>query len=376
MTDAIASSDGIGFMYSNLQNALFMKRWLSFSALVLVVLLGYVAYTLHQAGSFKTIVSAHEGIVLDSLKGLAGVEDLTIDQQTGVAFLSSDDRWAQRFGKARKGAIYALNLRDSLPKPLLLTGTFAEEDFHPHGISLLTTSDGLKYLFVVNHRLQTKVNTIERFAYRNDSLVHEHTFTDSLFISPNDVVAVAKEQFYFTNDHDRRPDFWRTVSDFLRLNSGYVVYFDGEKSQSVSEKMQYANGINVSLDGKELYVAASSGKEIYVYDRNGKTGGLTLTQTIALDTGPDNIEIDTAGNLWVGCHPQLLKFVAHASNPLSIAPSEVIKIDAQDHHVSTILINDGRALSASSVAAVYGPILLVGPVFQDKILIAKAKTNL
>lgn len=353
-----------------------MKRWLSLGALVLLLLLGYVAYTLYQAGSFKTIVSANAGLALDSLKGLAGVEDITIDQQTGVAFLSADDRWAQRFGTARKGAIYALRLGQAKPQAVLLTQTFADEDFHPHGISLLTTKEGKKYLFVVNHHLQNRLNTIERFVYRNDSLIHEQTFSDSLLISPNDVVAVAKDQFYFTNDHHRRPDLWRTMGDFLQLKSGFVVYFDGKQALAVTDKMQYANGINLSPDGRELYVAASSAKEIYVYDRNISTGTLTLTKTIALDTGPDNIEMDAAGNLWVGCHPQLLKFVAHASDPASIAPSEVLKIEGKTHRVTSVLLNDGRALSASSVAAVWGRILLVGPVFQNKILICRSNKNL
>ena len=43
--------------------------------------------------------------------------------------------------------------------------------------------------------------------------------------------------------------------------------------------------------------------------------------------GVDNIEIDADGILWVGGHPNLLRFKAYAQGKKETAPSEIIKID-------------------------------------------------
>lgn len=351
-----------------------MKRFLKALLVTLVIIGLWILKTLYDAGQFKTIIPHNEGISIDSLKGIPGTEDLTIDQQTGIAFLSSDDRWAYRLHKKPvKGAIYGLNLNDSISHGVVLTTHFQKQNFHPHGLSLFTTPNGQKFLFVINHQLgsnlKDSVAVVERFAYRNDSLVYLETISDPLFISPNDLVAVGERQFYLTNDHDRKADLWRTIGDFLQLKGGFVVYFDGQKASAVSDKMQYANGINA--DSKRVFVAASSAKEIYVFDRNVSNGVLTLKHTIELGTGPDNIELDAEGNLWIGCHPQLLKFISHADHPEKLSPSQVVKINAQDFGWKEIYLNDGRPLSASSVVAIYKNKMLIGPVFQDKVLVCR-----
>jgi len=76
--------------------------------------------------------------------------------------------------------------------------------------------------------------------------------------------------------------------------------------RKVAEAPSYANGINISPDRQTVYVAATVGKKIYVYDRDRNAGDLTLRRTIDTGTGVDNIEIDQNGNLGIGCHPKLL----------------------------------------------------------------------
>ena len=339
----------------------------------LLIIALFALNAIWQSGSFKTIKNSFAGIS-QKIVGLAGVEDITIDQTTGIAFLSSDDRWAKLFRKQpTKGAIYTLNLNDSIPHPLSMTAHFADEDFHPHGISLYKTPEGKKMLFVVNHKKSE--NTIEIFEYKNDSLLHQKTISDVLLVSPNDVVGVGENAFYCTNDHDEKASKWRSIKDLMTIGTGNVCYFDGQKMHATTkEDIKYANGINTSADGKKLYVASTSGKKILFYDRDIATGKLTKSSEWDANTGVDNIELDLEGNLWIGCHPQMLKFLSHAKNESKWSPSEIIKITMLSNgqmEQKTIYMNGGSEISGSSVGAVYKNKLLIGPVFQNHIVLGE-----
>ncbi len=352
-----------------------MKKSIQITLLLLLFLGIYVTNTLYQSGYFKTIKNHFEGNT-QLIKGLVGTEDITIDQNTGFAFLSSDDRWAFRLRKETpKGAIYGLNLTDSVPKLLNLTANFPIEDFHPHGISLYSSPSGSKTLFVINHRKSG--NYVEIFNYKNDSLIHQESITNKLLVSPNDIVGVGERIFYFTNDHDEKFSAWRNIKDILKVGMGNVCYFDGlNMSKTTIENIKYANGINVSLDGKTLFLASTSSNKVLVYERNVSTGELVKFDEIDTKTGVDNIELGTEGNLYIGCHPQALKFLVHAKDSKSISPSEIIKIKYRgkgDYDQKSIYINDGSEISASSVGAVYKGKLLIGPVFQEGIVLGKMK---
>ncbi len=333
----------------------------------------FILRTVWLSGAFKTIANKFSGTVM-AVEGLPGVEDIAIDQTTGIAFLSSDDRWAKMLrNQTVNGAIYTLDLNDSVPNPVLAKTNFLKNDFHPHGISFYLSPDGKKMLFVVNHGANG--NFIEIFEYRNDSLQHLESISDSLIVSPNDVVGVGERSFYFTNDHNEKPSRVRGFKDLLMIGTGNVGYYDGTQVTITSaQDILYANGINVSLDGNHLYAAATSDRKILVYQRDTSSGALMLNSEIETGTGVDNIDVDAEGNLWVGCHPQLLKFLSHAKDEVALSPSEIIKLTpAGDGKFmqQSIYMNDGSELSASSVGVVYKNILLIGPVFQRHMLIGR-----
>lgn len=346
-----------------------LKNILKILAIFFLILALFVLKTVYQAGTFKTIENKFEGSCQKI--NLVGVEDITIDQNTGIAFLSSFDRWSARLdSKLKKGGIYAFNLKLNAPIAIPLTTDFRQKDFHPHGISLYQSPEGKKILFVVSHRKAKDV--VEIFEYKNDTLWHQETVSSSLLASPNDIVGVGERSFYVTNDHNEKQSTERTIKDYLMIGTGNVVYYDGKTLKHTGIKgIKYANGINVSADGKQLYLAATTARSISVFDRNIQTGALTKVIEIETGTGVDNIEIDTAGNLWVGCHPQLLKFGSHAQDENKLSPSEIIKITPLadgKYKQETVYLNDGSEISASAVGAVYGQHLLIGPVFERHFL--------
>ena len=350
-----------------------MKLWKKILLGVVAVIILFVAKTLIQSGSFKTIVPHFDGQITE-VSGMVGVEDITIDQTTGIAFLSSDDRRATFAKKPTKGAIFMLNLKESATKPINLTTNFAENDFHPHGISLWKSPKNEWFLFVVNHLKDEAV--VEIFQFLENKLVHKETIKDKEIISPNDIVGVGERSFYLTNDHNLQISTKRTLMDYAQIGSGNVCYFDGKTMAKMSEGILYANGINVSNDGKKLFVAATAARKVLVFDREIATGKLTEIDEMNLGTGVDNIELDNEGNLWLGCHPKLLAFLSHAKDSTALSPSQILKIKYESKGKFTaeeLYLNDGKPISGSSVGAVYqNNILLIGSVFERKILVGRS----
>jgi arylesterase/paraoxonase len=228
----------------------------------------------------------------------------------------------------------------------------------------------------VNHRHEG--HFIEIFDYVENRLVYRESISGELMTSPNDVAAVGPRSFYVTNDHGNTSALGRTLEDYLRLEKSYVLYFDGERFTKAAEGLSYANGINLSGDGKTVFVAATTGLKIYVYDREASTNALSKREEIFLGTGVDNIEMDAAGNLWVAAHPQLLTFTRYAKDPANLSPSQVLKITLApngEHRIDEIFLDAGEALSGSTVGAVFGQKLLIGSVFDDKFLVCEMNEN-
>jgi len=76
--------------------------------------------------------------------------------------------------------------------------------------------------------------------------------------------------------------------------------------------------------------------------------------------------------MWIGAHPNLLRFSAYAAGKEETSPSELITIDYRDtgdYEVKSIYVNDGETMSGSSVAVVYGNYIYTGNVMDDQFLI-------
>jgi len=338
-------------------------------ALVAVVILaaGWVLQLLWVAGQFKTL-EPHFGGSCARIEGVVGAEDLTIHPRTGVAYLTAYDRRAAAAGRPPRGALYAYDLEASPPSFVNLTPD-AAPGFRPHGLSLYAAPDGRDALFVVNHAGGR--HTVEVYDLVEARLSHRETLADPLLVSPNDLVAVDPRRFYVSNDHGSPEGFRRTLEEYLRLPLANVVYYDGERFSEAADGVRMGNGINLSSDGLTLYLAATVGRSVRVYDRDPASGALALRQEIPIGSGGDNIEVDADGALWIGAHAKLLDFVAHSSDPSRLAPSQVLRISERADAgwvVDEIYLDLGDQFSGSSVAAVRGERLLVGAVYDAGIL--------
>ena len=342
-----------------------LRRLLTALAVVVLLVGGWFLWLMNAAGEFRTLRPHFEGSC--TAVPVVGAEDLTIHPRTGIAYVSSCDRWALFAGKPPHGAIYAYDLNAASPRPVNLTPD-ASPTFSPHGVSLYVAPDGASTLFVINH--ERGRHTIEVYDVDQSRLTHRTTLSDPMLVSPNDLVAVSPTQVYVTNDHHYPSGTMRTIEDYLRRPWANVVMWDGHGFREVASGIRLANGINQSSDGKTVYVVATIGQAVRVYDRDTATSNLTFRREIPLESGGDNVEVDADGTLWIGAHPQLLTLVRYMGGGRPYAPSQILHVipSGGGAEVKEVYLDRGEQISGASVGAVRGTRLLIGAIADSKLL--------
>jgi arylesterase/paraoxonase len=341
------------------------------------VVIAFGLKTWKDAGEFKTL-DYHSDLNCKAVGGVESSEDITIDPETGMAFISSVARGLDRDkSEPAHGAIFGYDLKSGNPQLVNLTPGIDKKldgGFFPHGIALYIADDGAGSLFVINHR--TNGDFVEIFDYKDGALKHRRSVSGDLMHNPNDLLAVGPDTFYVGNDHGARTFNGQILEDFLKLPKAYVLFFDGKQFRTVAEGLRYTNGFAMDRDGKTLYVGETTGRSVRTYERDPKTNGLKLKDILDLDTGVDNLEMDADGNIWVGAHPRLMTFIKHAKDVSKPSPSQIIKLTPKQgggFDVKDVHLEDGIQLPASSVAAPYKNKVLIGLVFAPKFGVCEIK---
>ncbi len=342
-----------------------IKKVILIALILIVVFIGNIFIS---TGYFRTIENNFDGKIVKKI-ALPGAEDITVSSIDSFAIVSSTNRRVYPSEKEQYGGLYFMELKsgDFRITPLTLN---IKTSFAPHGISMIQKDSTYK-IAAINHT--PKGHSIEIFTLIGKSLSHEKSLTDDVMISPNDIVFIDENRFYFTNDHGKTKGIGRFLEDYAGLEASNVIYFDGENYSEVAKDIAYANGINFDAKRNLIFVASPRKFLVKVYFRN-KDGTLNFIEDIPCGTGVDNIEIDEDGILWIGAHPDLLKFATYAKGKEEISPSEIIRIEYRnknDFTVETVYMEDGTEMSASTVAAPFGNLLLTGNVMDDEFLILK-----
>lgn len=357
-----------------------MSPVLRWSLIVLAVLVGIVSvlgWRFLAAAGYFTAIKQEVAAQCTTIPSPPGPEDIQIDRARGLAFVSASDRRALMGGNAAsRGGIYTIDLTAPSDQWSLHPVTASEPaDFHPHGISLYSGPDGMRRLFAVNHRAAGG-HSIEIFDIAADgTLTLFKTIEDPLLVSPNDIVAVGPDSFYATNDHGTSNRRAAMIDDLLLMRKGDIVYYDGKSMKVAGGRLAFPNGINVSADGKSIYVTEFFGLALHIYTRDAATGALSPRDYTPLGTGLDNIDVEEDGALLIAAHPKITSFIGHAGDPKKLSPSQVIRVELSPKgdggRAGTIYLNLGEQISGSSVAAGYRDLMLIGNVFDPKILVCK-----
>jgi arylesterase/paraoxonase len=333
-----------------------------------LILLAVVAHDFISTGLLRTVENHFDGEVVKEI-GLAGAEDITVSATDSFAIISATARGVYPPKETEKGGLYLMELKSGNFIVKHLTRDF-QGPFAPHGISMFK-HDSTYTIAAINHTEHG--HSIEFFELVGEELTHTRTERSTALVSPNDLVLIDAQRFYVTNDHGYTEGIGKLAEEYGNLAVSNVMYFDGQQYTEAAKGIAYANGINLDRDRNLLFVASPRRFLIKVYQR-AEDGQLTFIEDIPCGTGVDNLEFDTEGNLWSGAHPKLLRFAAYALGKKETAPSEVVKVTYRakgDYSVESIYTDDGAQLSATSVAAPFGNLLLVGTVKDKKMLVLR-----
>ena len=126
-----------------------------------------------------------------------------------------------------------------------------------------------------------------------DGKAIETYFHSDDFNQPNDITIAADGTIYASDPHWKRREgqIWR----ISKSADGTVV---GER-MAAERRMSTTNGIDLSIDGRTLYVGESDTREIWAYRIDGAR--LLSPRLVKRfdDFGIDGLRIDTEGNLYV-----------------------------------------------------------------------------
>ncbi|XP_077986246.1 serum paraoxonase/arylesterase 1-like [Glandiceps talaboti] len=336
-------------------------------------------------GYFKTIFN-HEPGPCRIVPGIdEGSEDITVTRD-GIAFISSGHRilGTEIPTEKREGGIYIFdyNYPEKSVQELPLLGGFDTTTFYPHGISLYEDpKSGDLTLYVVNHHTSEK-DRIEIFAYDQEERVLNHlkSVTDDNIYNVNDLVVIAPETFYYTIDmHFTNAPVARHYELHTLVAWAKIAFYEKGESRILSSGYGFTNGINISPDGKYLYVAELVAGNVRIFERK-EDNSIVEVKKLELNTGVDNIEVDrNTGELWLGCHPILEQFWKYVEDRSELTGAQVLKIrlDSKKAPLDTIdirevFMNDGTLLKGGSGASYYDNKLLVGTVF-DKLAYCEIK---
>lgn len=355
-----------------------MKKPLSFFLLALVVVAAAGSYLYWNAsvrlGETTTLIPRFDG-QCSKMEGLVGVEDMEFDRFGGRIVLSSDDRRQADASNRPRGALYLLpadgfeNWTDRTD----ITGG-APAQFHPHGLGLYQDGEGKVSLFVVNHPggANSKTpTTVEIFDLVDGRGVHRKTVSDPRITRMNDVAPISHDSFYVTNETNAARGSPSELFGVLTNSGGGSVWFyNGKDWREVETGLGFANSVAYEGQSNTLYVTATIHRALRIYDVNRTTGALTLKQhgAVFLGTGVDNITFDDTGNLVIASHPKLMTFAAHARNPATRSPSQVLYVEPANKRVDQIYLTLGEPMSGAAVAVKIGPKLLIGSVFEPFVL--------
>jgi hypothetical protein len=235
--------------------------------------------------------------------------------------------------------------------------------------------NGKVTLFIINHLKEYAV--IDKFDVQLKNGIPYLTFIERFhdkehFHLLNNIKAISEFSFYATDHMYYRPDtLMGTVEIYSVMKYGMLLYYNGKKTLVVDSGLVLPNGVNMSPDGKYLYMV-NRVKELRVYEIQ-QDHTVKLVQEVNLETGLDNINIDhKTGDLWIGCHPIGHKIMAYLKNhDHSISPSQVIRIRTNKglltDYVEEMFVDDGHMISASASAICHMDGLLIGSVCHSAV---------
>ena len=142
---------------------------------------------------------------------------------------------------------------------------------------------------------------------------------------------VDEDEFYATRDAHSTSHLGMQAERFLRLSRSVIYHFKNDVWKEGNQKFLFANGIEWGPDKNTVLMAAMLERKIHVLNRDPATGELTLTRSIELPGGPDNIRRNFDGSYCIGLHPNLLTLSKVSKDPKNErGPTQLFRLHLGD----------------------------------------------
>ena len=328
--------------------------------------------TLNATGLFTDITPGFSGRCT-ALLGVPGADAFEIDRPDNLLLVSATNRRALAAGKPdKRDGLYVLSLANAGLGFRKLSGT--PGDFHPRGLSLYRMPDGSRTLMVINRPAGADPVVVifdAAVAKGTMTLKERADIASGLLVAPQDIAAAGPDQFYVSNSSTSTSTIGRAIETYAMLPRANIVYFDGNEFRVAAEGFNYANGLRLSPDGARLYLATTSGRALYAFDRESFMGTLKEAGKLSIPSGLDKIGTDGDGGLWVAANPKLFATLAYRADASKPAPSQVFKVSLDKGlpaAAEAIYTNDGGEIGGASTAMVAHGHLFIGSALDSKVL--------
>ena len=322
------------------------------------------------------VIACDEVANISPVCGFHNPEDLAV--VPGSEFLVVSEMGA--FLTDAPGALSLLDIKNNQRAPLAINWDATEprwgdsaclvpdvEKFSPHGIDLMTRTDGRHQLLVVNHGNE-QIEFFELVADGSDSRLDWKGCAkpgNDAFM--NDVASLNDGGFFVTHMWNKSTPFETVVAQFgAGEKIGWVWEWQAAtgftKLPGSDELMP--NGITISQDNTKLFINIYLANKTIKVDRlTGKVEGEVSVRS------PDNVVIDAEGSLWIASHlndpinercedghagPCLLEF-------------QVIKANSADMTSEVAFHHKGEPMGYATVALPYNGRLYLGSASGDRV---------
>lgn len=293
----------------------------------------------------------------EQIPGIPGPEDFVLDSSGNRLIVSSHDRRTYR-----PGTIYALSLsRRHEIVEMLRENEPPGFELRPHGLDMKTIG-GQRWLYVISHGPERdgSDHAVILYSVNGNRLRFEKQFLDPLLVSPNDLTLLDDGSFYTSIDSVSRGSL---IDLLFSLRSGRILYCRLETGCIVAfDKIAFPNGV-ILLDSY-LYTTASLENRLIRF-RIREDHTLEMPETLAEIPAGDNL-MQSATGLITTSHPSGWAFLQHARDSGKRAPSVIYEYSNGRRRV--LLSDDGRRISAASVAIMIDDVLYAGQVFDPFLL--------
>ena len=240
-----------------------------------------------------------------------------------------------------------------------------------HGFDRWTATDGGLRLIVVNHGTRS---AIERF--RLDSgetgevLVWEGCVTVPADVELNDVAALGESGFAATVMGEARHFGNSGGLDFLLSgkDTGHLATWSPATGwvTLAGSRAPFPNGIAASGDGRMLYFAAWTGRQVLAYDRVAGR----ISARVTLDFLPDNLSWTPQGTILTAGIPDARSVRDCVQRKAATCDDAwtVSEIDPRTMTARTLATGPAGQLGGASVAVRVGDALYVGAFSGERIL--------